>query len=98
MNTELLVDLYLGSKRLGPGSDASTEMALTLSGLKTLKHGLKVADIGCGTGASTRVLAQHLDADIYAVDLFEDFLHQLGRTLDGRAHLGRVHMQFADMQ
>ena len=38
---------------------------------------LKVADIGCGTGASTLVLGQDLDAQIIAVDFLSDFLDVL---------------------
>ena len=52
-------------------------MALKLSGVDT-SAALKVADIGCGTGASTLVLADNLkNAHIKAVDLFPEFLQVL---------------------
>lgn len=35
---------------------------------------LKIADIGCGTGASTLLLGNLLDAQITAVDFLQDFL------------------------
>ena len=38
---------------------------------------LKIADIGCGTGASTLVLAEELDAHITAVDFRTEFLGRL---------------------
>jgi SAM-dependent methyltransferase len=38
---------------------------------------LKIADIGCGTGASTLILARLLDAKITAVDFLKDFLDVL---------------------
>ena len=38
---------------------------------------LKIADIGCGTGASTLLLARSLDAQITAVDFLHDFLEVL---------------------
>ena len=38
---------------------------------------LKIADIGCGTGASTILLAKELDADITAVDFLPEFLDEL---------------------
>jgi SAM-dependent methyltransferase len=38
---------------------------------------LRIADIGCGTGASTLVLARELDAHVTAVDLFPEFLAKL---------------------
>tara|TARA_R110000787_G_scaffold220067_1_gene328773 strand:- start:1174 stop:1845 length:672 start_codon:yes stop_codon:yes gene_type:complete len=38
---------------------------------------LKIADIGCGTGASTILLAKTLVADITAVDFLPEFLDEL---------------------
>ncbi|MHA7901637.1 MAG: class I SAM-dependent methyltransferase [Henriciella sp.] len=76
--TELLIDLHLRQHRQGPGSDEATALALALSGLETGRK-LKIADIGCGTGASTLALASALDADITAIDLFPAFLDELNR-------------------
>ncbi len=73
---KLLVDLHREGARQGPGSDAATRRALDLSGLRG-QAGLRVADIGCGTGAATRVIAAELDAHVTAVDLFPDFLQVL---------------------
>ncbi len=70
---KLLVDLHKATDRQGPGGTAEAELALHLSGLKN-KDNLKIADIGCGTGASPLFLAQQLNAHITAVDLFEPFL------------------------
>lgn len=72
----LLVDLHRGGQRQGPGGDDETRLAITLSGLSG-RRGLKIADIGCGTGASTLVLAKVLDASVTAVDFLPDFLHDL---------------------
>jgi len=69
----LLIDLHRDGKRQGPGDDGDTRLAVALSGLSGAKD-LKIADLGCGTGASTLVLARELDASIIAVDLVEDFL------------------------
>ena len=38
---------------------------------------MKIADIGCGTGASTILLAKELDAEITAVDFLTEFLDEL---------------------
>jgi len=77
----LLVDLHKEGYRQGPGGDAETEQALALAGVDRTAP-LQVADIGCGTGASTLVLARLLpQARITAVDLFADFLD----VLRGRA-------------
>lgn len=73
---ELLVDLHRNAERQGPGGAAETRRAIELSGLRQ-GAALRVADIGCGTGASTLVLAQELDATITAVDFLPAFLDEL---------------------
>lgn len=73
---ELLIDLHIDGARQGPGSDAATRRAMDLAGLDASRH-LAIADLGCGTGASTLVLARDLDADITAVDLLPAFLERL---------------------
>jgi ubiquinone/menaquinone biosynthesis C-methylase UbiE len=73
---KLLIDLHITADRQGPGGKAETRRAIELSGLSKRRN-LKVADIGCGTGASTMVLAQDLDAHIVAIDFLPDFLDVL---------------------
>jgi len=73
---QLLIDLHKQGRRQGPGGDAETEQALHLARVDRTAP-LKVADIGCGTGASTLVLARRLNARITAVDLLQDFLDVL---------------------
>lgn len=73
----LMVDLHRDGMRQGPGSDDETRRALELTRLDRAAP-LRVADIGCGTGASTLVLASQLpNACITAVDLFPEFLEVL---------------------
>jgi SAM-dependent methyltransferase len=72
----LLIDLHISADRQGPGGTAETRRAIELSGLSR-RQKLKIADIGCGTGASTLVLAQDLDARVVAVDFLPDFLDVL---------------------
>lgn len=72
----LLIDLHKQGHRQGPGGDAETELALDLAKIDRTAP-LKVADIGCGTGASTLVLARLLNARITAVDFLQDFLDVL---------------------
>ena len=72
----LLLDLHGDGPRQGPGGNRETSLAVALSGLKGAT-GLRIADIGCGTGASTLVLARELDAHITAVDFLPDFLDRL---------------------
>ena len=77
---QLLVDLHKNANRQGPGGDTETEKALSLAMIDRTAP-LKIADIGCGTGASTLVLARLLKAQITAVDFLQDFLE----VLEGRA-------------
>ena len=92
----LLVDLHRGGKRQGPGGDDETRLAITLSGLSAGKD-LRIADVGCGTGSSTLVLAKALDATVTAVDFVPDFIHDLHTTAE-RQELGdRIHTLVASM-
>lgn len=72
----LLIDLHSDGNRQGPGGDEQTALAVSLSGLSG-KAQLQIADIGCGTGASTLSLAKTLDATVLAVDFVPDFLNKL---------------------
>ena len=72
----LLIDLHRQGLRQGPGGDAETERALDLAGVDR-QMPLKVADLGCGTGASTLLLARLLNARITAVDFLQEFLDVL---------------------
>ncbi len=73
---ELLIDFHKDSKRQGPGSTRDTLKALSFIDIETNKS-LKVADIGCGSGAQTLTLAQNIEGQITAVDLFPEFLTKL---------------------
>jgi ubiquinone/menaquinone biosynthesis C-methylase UbiE len=73
---KLLIDLHKQGHRQGPGGDAETEQALSLAMIDR-DTPLKVADIGCGTGASALLLSQRLNAQITAIDFLQDFLDVL---------------------
>jgi ubiquinone/menaquinone biosynthesis C-methylase UbiE len=73
---QLLVDLHKRAKRQGPGGDVETRKAIDLAMLDPSAP-LKVADIGCGTGASTIQLARLLNAKITAIDFLPDFIEVL---------------------
>ena len=75
-NFQLLIDLHKNAFRQGPGGDAETEMAIDISMIDKSAP-LKIIDIGCGTGASTLILAKLLNAQITAVDFIQDFLKVL---------------------
>jgi len=73
---ELLIDFHKDAERQGPGSNEDTLRALSFIDLNRTNQ-LKIADIGCGSGAQTIALAQNLNANITAVDLFPEFLDKL---------------------
>ena len=73
---KLLIDLHKRANRQGPGGDAETKMALNLS-MVNKSAPLRIADIGCGTGASTLLLARQLNAQITGVDFLDEFLEVL---------------------
>jgi ubiquinone/menaquinone biosynthesis C-methylase UbiE len=77
---QLMIDLHKDANRQGPGGDAEVEKALSLAVVDRTEP-LRIADIGCGTGASTLLLARILEAKITAVDFLPAFLE----VIEGRA-------------
>jgi len=80
---ELIIDLFKECKRQGPGCSRQTRKALSFLELDFEKK-LKIADIGCGTGAQTISLARNTDSIITAVDLFPKFLDKLDKKAKKR--------------
>ena len=68
----IIAAFFAGLDRQGPGDDAQTRRALSF--IDGLPPRPRIADIGCGTGRQTAVLASALDGPVTAVDL-------LGRTV-----------------
>jgi len=85
----LLIDLHLDAERQGPGGVAETRRAIELAGLRG-RQALAIADIGCGTGASTLVLAAELDARVTAVDLAPGFLAALRSRAEAAGLAARI--------
>jgi len=96
-NLRLLIDLHIDAERQGPGGVAQTELALKLSGLSD-RSGLKIADIGCGTGAATRVLAKKLDAHITAIDFLPEFLDILQAKAEEDGSMQKIETVAASME
>lgn len=93
----LLEDLHNRNARQGPGSAAATRQALALSGLDT-RTPLAIADIGCGSGASTLELAHACThASISAVDMLPAFLNTLEHNAAAAGCKERISTVEADM-
>lgn len=69
---DLICEYFAGIERQGPGSPEMTKKAVSF--INNLSHGSKIADIGCGTGGQTMVLAQHAPGSITGIDLFPRFI------------------------
>jgi SAM-dependent methyltransferase len=93
---QLLTDLHLSNPRQGPGSDAATLRVLSLAGIDTTLP-LRIADIGCGTGAASVCLAQHTKAHITAVDFVPAFLDTLAARAKQAGVADRITTLDADM-
>ncbi|MDR0512929.1 MAG: class I SAM-dependent methyltransferase [Treponema sp.] len=72
---ELICEFFSAMQRQGPGSPEMTKKALGFLGFVDNLSQKKIADIGCGTGGQTMLLAQNCLADITGVDIFPDFIN-----------------------
>ena len=70
-----IASFFRGIDRQGPGGDEQTLRALEF--LPETGPDLRIADIGCGTGHQTEVLARHLGGTITAVDLLPEMIEGL---------------------
>jgi SAM-dependent methyltransferase len=68
----LICEYFSALERQGPGSREITIKALSF--IENLKNESRIADIGCGTGGQTMVLAQNAPGKITAIDLFPTFI------------------------
>lgn len=80
---EAIFKLYEGLPRQGPGSKETTSRALD-----AIKNDLpkfpRIIDIGCGTGAQTLDLAENIEGEITAVDIYQPFLDDLLKKAQNR--------------
>lgn len=74
----LICEYFLNTKRQGPGSPEITRKALSF--IDNLTDESLIADIGCGTGGQTLVLARHAPGCITGVDLFPGFIDRFNRN------------------
>ncbi len=72
---QALIKLHLGLERQGPGDTNYSNHILSL--IKELPANPRIADIGCGAGAGTLLLADKFKTKIRAVDFSREFLNEL---------------------
>jgi len=68
----LICEYFAGMERQGPGSSEITVKALSC--IDNLSEDSRIADIGCGTGGQTMVLAQNARGYITGIDIFPKFI------------------------
>ncbi len=68
----LISDYFSTMERQGPGSPEVTLKALGF--VDKLTNTSVIADLGCGTGGQTMVLAEHVRTQIIGLDFFSDFI------------------------
>lgn len=77
---QLICEYFSYLDRQGPGSPEVTVRALGF--VDNLTEHSRIADIGCGTGGQTMVLAQHAPGHITGLDLFPDFIRIFNRNAE----------------
>lgn len=85
---DLLLETHIGLERQGPGSSEAVEQALGF--LKPFDRFSKTADLGCGTGGQTMLLAQYLPGTITGLDMFPCFIDKLNENAKNRNLENRV--------
>ncbi|PXV69213.1 methyltransferase family protein [Dysgonomonas alginatilytica] len=70
----LICEYFTHVERQGPGSPEITIKALSF--VENLTSESRIADIGCGTGGQTMVLAQHAPGNVTGIDIFPQFIEQ----------------------
>ena len=77
---DLINEYFTELERLGPGSPTETIRALSF--IDNLSNKTQIADLGCGTGVQTMVLAQNTEATITALDLYAGSIDKLNATAE----------------
>lgn len=74
----LICDYFAGAERQGPGSPEATRKALSF--IENLSGQSHIADLSCGTGSQTLILAAY--GRVTGVDLFPGFIEILNRRAE----------------
>ena len=74
----LICDFFSTMKRQGPGSPEVTLKALSF--IDNLTDKSLIADLGCGTGGQTMVLAEHAPGKITGLDFLPGFVDIFNRN------------------
>lgn len=87
-DVNLICEYFLNTERQGPGSPDATLKALSF--IDNLTDDSLIADLGCGTGGQTMVLAQHAPGNITGIDFFPKFVDRFNRNAEKQNLQNRV--------
>ncbi len=93
---KIIREYFSGTERQAPGSSDITLKALSF--IEGLDENSKIADIGCGTGGQTMVLAQSTKSEITGIDLCSDYIDQFNRNTQNKLLKHRIKGIVGDMQ
>jgi ubiquinone/menaquinone biosynthesis C-methylase UbiE len=96
LDMNMIYEYFSNTERQGPGSPEITLKALSF--VEGLTEKSKVADIGCGTGGQTVVLAQNTPCEIIGIDLWPDFINQFNQNAKNKNLHDRVKGVVGDMK
>jgi len=77
---DLICEYFSSVERQGPGSRDVTIKALGF--IENLSERSLIADIGCGTGGQTMVLAQHTPGIVTGIDMFPRFIELFNKNAE----------------
>lgn len=95
-DVNLICEYFLELERQGPGSPEITAKALNF--INDLTNESIIADIGCGTGGQTMVIAQNTKAKVIGIDIFQAFIERLNLTASKYNLQDRVKGMVGDME
>lgn len=85
---QLICNYFKAVDRQGPGSPEMTRRALEF--IEGLPQKARIADLGCGTGGQTMVLAESVPGQVTGLDIFPDFIEIFNRNAAARGLQDRV--------
>lgn len=92
----IIRDFFSNTDRQGPGNSEETLKALSF--IEGLTEKSKIADLGCGTGGQTMVLAQNTTCEIIGIDACLDFINQFNKNTHTRNFQNRLKGIIGDME
>jgi SAM-dependent methyltransferase len=92
----LICEYFSHLERQGPGSPEATKTALGF--IRNLDNQSNIADIGCGTGGQTIVLANNTPGMITGIDLFPTFITLFNQQVANHQLQSRVKGEIGNME